>query len=138
AGGGVLALGLEEHERVAPEVGRPVHDRGVEAAPHRGRAGDRVGARRLADPDLDVDDGLGAVAGGGNPRVREMLPVGLLELGIRLIDRPDARDSAHADLAGAGPTRRSPKPGVAREEERMPGWNWTPMMAQNFPIVKIF
>ena len=102
-GGRVLALRLDEDERVAPEVRRPVHDRGVEAAAHRGRAGDRIGAGRLADPDLDVDDGLGAVARGRDPGIREMPSVGFLEMRICLIDLPDARDSAHADLAGAVP-----------------------------------
>src|SRR5207253_1639500 len=63
-GGGVFALGLEEHEGVTPEVRLAVHHRGVEAAAHGGRAGDGVGPRRLGDVDLDVDDGLGAVAGG--------------------------------------------------------------------------
>ena len=64
----VLAFRLEEHQRIAPEVLVAVHHGRVEAAAHRGRAGDRVGPGRLGDVDLDVDDGLGAVAGGGNAR----------------------------------------------------------------------
>ena len=71
-GGRVLAFRLEEHQRVAPQVLVAVHDGGVEAAAHRGRAGDRVGPRRLGDVDLDVDDGLGAVAGGRNARILEL------------------------------------------------------------------
>src|SRR5262249_1479631 len=41
------------------------------------RAGDRVGPGPLADPHLDVDDRLGAVAGRGDPRVL-----------VPLLDRP--------------------------------------------------
>ena len=51
-----------------------VHDGGVEAAAHGGRAGDRVGAGGLGDVDLDVDDGLGAVAGRRD--------AGILKLGL--------------------------------------------------------
>ena len=46
-GGGVLALGFEEEERVAPQVLLAVHDGGVEPAAHRGGAGDRIGAGGL-------------------------------------------------------------------------------------------
>src|SRR5262249_2736274 len=64
AGGGVLALRLEEHQLVAPQVRLPVHDGRVEPAAHGGRAGDRIRAGRLADAYLDVDDRLCSVAGG--------------------------------------------------------------------------
>src|ERR1019366_6790920 len=65
-GGGVLALGLEEHELIAPKVGQPVHDGRVEAAAHGGGAGDRIRAGCLRDMNLDMDDGFGAVASGGH------------------------------------------------------------------------
>src|SRR5262249_12552182 len=72
--GGVLGLRLEEHEGVAPEVLAAAHDGGVEPAAHGGRAGDRVGPRGLADPDLDVDDSLGPVARGRDPGVLVLRP----------------------------------------------------------------
>src|SRR5262249_285369 len=92
-GGRVLTLRLEEHERVAPEVLVAVHDGGVEAAAHGGRAGDRVGPCRLGDVDLDVDDGLRAVAGGRDPRVLELLAVLLVK---RLGDLPRLSDRRNA------------------------------------------
>jgi hypothetical protein len=72
---GVLALRLEEQQRIAPEVLHPVHDRRVVAAAHGGRAGDRVSPGGLADLDLDVHDGFSAVARGRD--------AGVLEGGVR-------------------------------------------------------
>src|SRR5262249_15635491 len=69
----VLAFRLEEHERIAPQVLLAVHDRGVEAAAHGRRAGDRVGAGRLGDVDLNVDHRLGPVTSRWHPRVLKLL-----------------------------------------------------------------
>src|SRR5262249_41098131 len=44
----------------------------VETAPHRGRTRDGERARSLADPGLHPVDGLGAVAGGGDPGILEL------------------------------------------------------------------
>ncbi len=76
-GGGVLALRLEEHEQVAPEIAIAIHDGRVEAAAHRGRAGDRIGPGGLGNVDLDVDHGFRAVTGGRNARILELLALGL-------------------------------------------------------------
>ena len=100
AGRRVLALGLEEEERVAPEVVHPVHDRGVEAASHRGRAGDGIGTRGLADMDLDVNHRLGTVARRWHSRIRKMAAVRFFEMRGQHSDLLDLRNGAHTDLAG--------------------------------------
>src|SRR5947207_1533941 len=62
----MLALRLDEYQGVAPQVLIAVHDCGVVAAAHVGRAGDRKRAGCLANVNLNVHDGLGAVASRGN------------------------------------------------------------------------
>ena len=96
----MLALGLEEHQRVAPEVLAAVHHRGVEAAAHRRRAGDRIGTSGLADVDLDVDDRLGAVARRRHSRKRKMTAVRSIQMRGQCSDLLDPRNGAHTDLAG--------------------------------------
>src|SRR5437879_1037349 len=65
----MFALWLKEDQGIAPKVGLAVHDGGVVAAAHGGRAGYGIGACGLGDVDLHMDDGLRAIAGRGNPRV---------------------------------------------------------------------
>src|SRR5262249_13872366 len=75
--GRVLALGLHEDQLIAPEVGHSVGDRLVEPTPHRGRAGDGIGAGALRDPGLDPDNRLRAIARRGDPGILELRLDGL-------------------------------------------------------------
>src|SRR3954447_5282526 len=65
----MLALGLDEYELLAPKIWHAIDDGLVEAAAHRGRAGDRKGARALRDSGLHPDHGFGPVARRGDPWV---------------------------------------------------------------------
>src|SRR5208282_2736418 len=96
----MFTLGLEEKEWVAPEVTGPVHHCGVEAASHRGRAGDGIGAGGLADPGLDVDDRLGAVTRHRHSRERKMATVRSIQVRGQRSELLDPRNGAHTDLAG--------------------------------------
>ena len=78
----VLALRLDEHELIAPQIRHAVHDGLVEPAAHRRRAGDRKRTGALRDARLDPDDGLGAVARGRDAGVGELLRHALIERNI--------------------------------------------------------
>ena len=69
AGGGVLALGLEEDQAAAVHVRRACGNRGGPALSHLGGGGDGIGAGRLAGGRLRADHGPTAIVGGEDPRV---------------------------------------------------------------------
>ena len=93
-GGRVLAFRLEEDQLIAPQVRHAVHHGRVEPAAHRRRTGDRIGARSLGDASLDVDDGFGAVAGGGD--------AGVLELVFQLVPGGNVGNAVKAQTLSSG------------------------------------
>ena len=89
----MLALRLDEHELVAPQIGHAVDDGLIEAAAHRRGAGDRKRAAALRDVRLDPHDGFGAVARGRDAGILKLL--GTLGSNQRNIGRPINRFGSH-------------------------------------------
>src|SRR5208337_5043424 len=140
AGRRMFTLGLEEKEWVAPEVTGPIHHRGVEAASHRGRAGDGIGAGGLADPGLDVDDRLGAVTRHRHSRERKMATVRSIQVRGQRSELLDLCNGAHTDLAGGILPGVLPGTGCRTNREgsgRSTRGTDTSIVSQVFSIVKI-
>ncbi|GBD37222.1 hypothetical protein HRbin36_02352 [bacterium HR36] len=68
-GGRVFALRLEEHERIAPKILFPIHNRSIEPAAHGRGTGDRIRTRRLADVRLHMHYRFRTIAGRRNSRI---------------------------------------------------------------------
>jgi len=69
----VLGLGLDERDRVAPEILFAVGHLGFVAGAHRRRGRDRVRARAVGDVGFDPDDAARAVGSGGYAGIGDLV-----------------------------------------------------------------